>query len=220
MITTRKKKIYKVGNVREDISPLHILKGKVKRMIPLYIEKYLWVENNYRPKVEIRLGYSEKYIYLYYKVFEKEIVATYTEINNPVYKNSCVEFFINLFPSTTDEYFNFEINAIGTPYVAFGDKSKRKTLTEKDILKIPILSSLHKPFVGTINNDFWEITFAIPIGLLEFYYRKKFNKSKATANFYKCGDDTRYKHYGVWSEILTEKPNFHLPEYFGELVFV
>ena len=39
------------------------------------------------------------------------------------------------------------------------------------------------------------------------------------ANFYKCGDKTAHPHYLSWSPIDTPKPDFHRPEFFGELLF-
>ena len=38
------------------------------------------------------------------------------------------------------------------------------------------------------------------------------------ANFYKCGDKTAHPHYLSWSPIDTPKPDFHRPEFFGELL--
>ena len=38
------------------------------------------------------------------------------------------------------------------------------------------------------------------------------------ANFYVCGDQTPLPCYGAWSEVETEKPDFHQPKYFGVLV--
>ena len=36
-------------------------------------------------------------------------------------------------------------------------------------------------------------------------------------NFYKCGDKTEIPHFGMWSPIDSEKPNFHQPQFFGEM---
>ena len=38
------------------------------------------------------------------------------------------------------------------------------------------------------------------------------------ANFYKCGDKTAHPHYLSWSPIDTPKPDFHRPDFFGELL--
>jgi hypothetical protein len=43
---------------------------------------------------------------------------------------------------------------------------------------------------------------------------------KIMGNFYKCADDTAFKHYLSWNPILTPNPDFHRPEFFGELRFV
>ena len=37
------------------------------------------------------------------------------------------------------------------------------------------------------------------------------------ANFYKCGDNCDKTHFLSWSPIALEKPNFHCPDFFGEL---
>ena len=37
--------------------------------------------------------------------------------------------------------------------------------------------------------------------------------------FYKCGDETEFKHRGMWNIINNPKPDFHLPEYFGNIIF-
>ena len=41
---------------------------------------------------------------------------------------------------------------------------------------------------------------------------------KLLGNFYKCGDATLLPHYLSWSQIDTEQPDFHRPEFFGELL--
>ncbi|WP_414481477.1 carbohydrate-binding family 9-like protein [Caldicoprobacter sp.] len=38
------------------------------------------------------------------------------------------------------------------------------------------------------------------------------------ANFYKCGDKTKYPHWGCWNRIDTPHPDFHRPEFFGDLI--
>ena len=42
---------------------------------------------------------------------------------------------------------------------------------------------------------------------------------KLRANFYKCGDRMPVKHYVTWNPIGWPQPDYHRPEYFGELVF-
>lgn len=185
----------------------------------LVISDYLWMSNNYEPKVEAKICCSDKDMFVYFNAYEKEITTKYTKINDPVYKDSCVEFFINLFPNKTNEYFNFEVNAIGTMYIGFGAIGNRKILSEDEVNKIQISSTITNPVVGTYGKSNWEIYYKIPISIFEKYYELKFKADSAKGNLYKCGDETQFEHYGVWNKVVSEKPNFHLPNYFGNLVF-
>jgi len=183
------------------------------------IKDYLWMKNSYRPEVYIKVCYNNDYIFVKFDVFEEEITARFNSVNDPVYKDSCVEFFINLFPSESNKYFNFEINAIGTIYVGFGAKESRTKILTEDIKDISIHSILNTPYVGKLKDKKWKIILKIPLKLFEKHYNTKFNYKNAKGNFYKCGDETKYEHYGAWNKIHSELPNFHLPDFFGDLSF-
>jgi len=190
-----------------------------KEVPALLIDNYLWMKNNYEPNVEVKICFSDEFIFVYFRVNEKEITATYTEINDPVHKDSCVEFFVNLFPKETNKYFNFEVNAIGTIHVGYGALGDRGSLGKDEINKIQISSTFNEPFTGIHEKECWEVFYKIPISIFENHYKLKFVANEAKANFYKCGDNTKYKHYGIWNNIVSNKPNFHLPEYFGDILF-
>jgi hypothetical protein len=53
----------------------------------------------------------------------------------------------------------------------------------------------------------------------EFHQLKSLKNIKCKANFYKCGDELSQPHYLSWNNIKSGKPNFHLPEFFGEINF-
>ncbi|MCB9075938.1 MAG: hypothetical protein H6552_10445 [Chitinophagales bacterium] len=191
------------------------------KVIPVItIDNYLWSENSYKPRVEAKVCYNDRNLFVNLKSYEVEITAKYTEINDPVHKDSCVEFFVNLFPCKTNKYFNFEVNPIGTMHIGFGAVGSRIHLPIEDVKKVRINSTISKPIIGEYGNNFWEIYYRIPISLFEKYYELKFNSDNAIGNFYKCGDEAKYNHYGVWNNIDSEKPNFHQPNYFGDLIFV
>jgi hypothetical protein len=100
---------------------------------PLFIDKYMWVHNGYAPRVSVRLFHTDKFIYVYYLVPEDRITIRHTTFGSEVYKDSCVEFFINPFPESSDEYVNMEINALGVLLIGVGkdgDDSKRYYFTE------------------------------------------------------------------------------------------
>ena len=39
------------------------------------------------------------------------------------------------------------------------------------------------------------------------------------ANFYKCGDKLQQMHFLSWNPIDVPKPDFHRPDFFGEVTF-
>jgi hypothetical protein len=59
----------------------------------------------------------------------------------------------------------------------------------------------------------------IPIEAFNYSNLKTFDELKATANFYKCGDETAVAHYVTWNPIKTVNPDYHRPEYFGKVTF-
>ena len=216
MMTNKSYKILKAEDKPETFKSDDFWKN-----IPLLkIEDYLWLENNYKPRVEAKLCYNNKNIFVHFISFENEITARYTKINDLVYKDSCVEFFINPFPSKTINYFNFEINPLGAMYVGFGDQNNRSNVSAEEIKMIEIYSSVNTPVVGRYENTNWKVIYKIPFFLFERYFGLKIDGSAAKGNLFKCGDETKFEHYGVWNIVNSENPNFHLPKYFGDLIFV
>ena len=213
-----KTKSYTIKKVEESINYLN--DNRLWKDISfISIEDYLWSKNNYQPRVQVKSCYTNKNILIYFKAFEEEITARYTKINDPVHKDSCVEFFVNLFPQKSDKYFNFEFNAIGTNHTGFGALGKRTKLPPEDIQLIDINSTERKPIIGKYGSDNWDLICKIPISLLEKYYELPFNYGDAKGNFYKCGDESKFEHFGVWNNINSNKPNFHVPTFFGDLIF-
>jgi len=177
-----------------------------------------WENFTYRPKVNFRIGHVQNEIWLKYEVNEKHILARETKINGDVYKDSCVEFFISF---DGKNYYNFEFNCIGTIHLAYGPgRENRKLVNPETIKKIAIESSLgSQPFEEKTGNFDWEMMIRIPVECFAFDQIKSLNRLKATANFYKCGNDTSEPHYLTWNPVKTEKPDYHRPEFFGRIYF-
>lgn len=211
-------KQYTIKHFSEDLD--NILQPDIWSLVkPLEIKDYLWMDNNYRPAVLVKLFYTENYIYVKFLVTEQKVKVVYKKYGDPVYKDSCVEFFINPFPDKSQDYINIEVNAIGTLLIGAG-KDRNRTLFKKEELgDLHIVSSLDSHVADTLESGSWTLHLKIPIGLFENYYGERFIKERAIGNFYKCGDETEFEHYGVWNYIHNSEPDFHLPQYFGELIF-
>jgi len=217
------KKKYTVVKKEDNIDALRLVNSW--NDIPSIVigkDSYLWINNGYKPKVIIKVFHTGKNIFLYFKVFEKKIKIKHTEFGGSVWKDSCVEFFINPFPEDSEEYFNIEINAFGIPLIGVGkagDDKKRYYFKKKEVKDWEIISSIKNIINGEHGKDYWELYVKIPKSFFENYYQKPFDVKKSIANFYKCGDETEFEHYGAWSGIESPEPNFHLPRFFGEIIF-
>ena len=188
---------------------------------PLAVDHYLWLDNGYRPAVEARVCRTARFLYVRFRVEEKRVRVRYTEFQDPVYKDSCVEFFIDAFPELGRGYVNFETNAIGTLLAAFGpDRSHRAPLWPEDLAEYEAAASIRGPVEGEYGADSWTLEYRLPLGLFRKLYGREIRPGqRAEANFYKCGDETDVPHYGAWSPVGTPSPDFHRPEFFGQLVF-
>lgn len=175
-----------------------------------------WEEYPYKPDVKFAIAHDGQHIYLNWQVCENEIKAVCEKDGGEVWKDSCVEFFISF---DGQIYYNIESNCIGKIVVATGSKRNERTpLPENLIREIKRWSSLGDKPVEAMTGE-WELSLIIPLSVFYLDQLHTFHLMEATGNFYKCGDDLQQQHFLSWNAIESELPNFHLPEYFGELIF-
>jgi hypothetical protein len=185
------------------------------------ISHYLWLENGYHPRVEVRACYSQTSLYLFFKAFESRVRARFCRFQDAVYKDSCVELFINPFPEKPVGYINLETNALGTVLAAVGpDRHRRRALGREDMEGFHIVSSISQPVEGIHGAEFWTLEYRLPLEFFSKIYGEGIVPGQTgRANFYKCGDETESPHYGAWSPVKSDLPDFHRPEFFGRLLF-
>jgi Carbohydrate-binding family 9 len=147
-----------------------------------------------------------------FHVSENIILAEKLFPNDPVYEDSCVEWFCS-FGSET--YYNFEFNLIGTILAQKGkNREERNFLDPKLIAKIKVIPSMGFAPILLSHGDFrWNLTITIPFEI----FGDDFDLSKLKGNFYKCGDNISPKHYLSAFPVDTATPDFHTPEFFEEL---
>jgi len=173
----------------------------------------------YSPSVGFRISHDSDNIYLWYSVDE---MTTRAEEGTPgefVYKDSCVEFFIQ--PRLDDpHYYNFEWNAIGTLYLAYRTGRADAELAPKEVLSLVKAESSigREPFAERVEGP-WSLKITIPRQALWHSDIQSFDGLKARANFYKCGDGLKVPHYITWAPIDTPRPDYHRPEFFAPIEF-
>jgi Domain of unknown function (DUF1083). len=187
------------------------------------IDQVNWPEFPYKPQVEFRIMHSETEIYLQFHVKENGLRATYDyDDGSRPYTDDCVEFF--MIPSDRDSsYFNLEMNCIGHGTFHYGpNRNERHRCGDEIVSQIRRHSTLGSEAFGTREGEQeWTLTVAIPKRL---YAQAdldltSFSGRTVRANFYKCGDRTAVPHFLSWNPIRVPKPNFHTPEWFGEVTF-
>lgn len=184
------------------------------------IDCFPWNKNNYMPETEARLLYSDTHLHVFFKAFEKQIQAEHLNMNDPVSRDSCVEFFINPDPESDTRYLNFEVNVIGTLLLGIGDnRHNRYKMQDIPSDLFNIRTSVTKESLATYNNNYWFVKYSIPFSFIKKSYGDIEFKpgKKMKANFYKCGG--QYRHFGCWNPITWQRPDFHRPEFFGILKF-
>lgn len=171
-------------------------------------------------EADFNIAYTDAGIVLKFNVTEESILARFTKANDPVYKDSCVEFFIAL--NNDSQYYNFEFNCTGTCLAGYGSSAQdRKLLPADQIKKIQVTSSFKSGKQITKEMVSWELTLFIPNGVFIHHKIESFKGQEARVNFYKCGDDLPKPHYLCWNPIKDAvEPNFHMPNYFGKAVFL
>lgn len=175
-------------------------------------------EYPYAPRVRFAAGHDGERLLLRFEVEEACTAAKVTEDNGPVWTDSAVEFFIS-FDETG--YYNFEFNCIGRALLGF--RKTKPDVRHADgrimglIVRRPSLGG--EPFGERRGDNRWTLEAEIPAAAFFAHDFGTLDGLRARANVYKCGDDLSQPHFLSWQPIGTEKPNFHVPEYFGEVEF-
>lgn len=174
------------------------------------ISTFKWF-TDYAPETNAKLLIlKDKGIAAKYCCREKNPKAIYTKFYEDVYKDSCMEFFFAF--KKDGIYVNCEMNSNGAALIGVG-KGRDNRVRLDQIITPPTV----KAFVG---EDYWTVEVFFDIPTLKAIFGE-FSLESGTViygNFYKCGDQTAHEHYGMWAEVGTETPDFHCPEFFGELL--
>jgi Carbohydrate-binding family 9 len=182
--------------------------------------------SDHRPLTQAKLLYDLKHIYGLFRVQDRYVRSVYRRFQDPVCRDSCVEFFVQ--PHGAQGYFNFEFNCGGTLLASYIVDPERtpagfKTftrITKEDSRRVSIYHSLPRVVDPECQDPTtWYLEFRIPFTLLEKYRGPLEIKPGTTwrANLYKCADHSSHPHWASWSPVTAL--NFHSPPCFGSLRF-
>ena len=175
-----------------------------------------WDAFPYKPEVTVDVAATDDFLFVNFNVVGRGLKAEFSSTNEPVWQDSCVEFFAA--DPQGEGYRNFEINCIGTLLSAYqeGKGVNVREIAEDEASKVIRHTSLPgTPFAEKDGIHSWCVTVGIPWSLLGCNEIPDSLK----VNFYKCADGSKWPHYLCWSPIDTPEPDFHRPEFFGLLSF-
>lgn len=194
-------------------------KEEIETCEPFAINQYMW-NSKQEPKTYGWLGYLEgEGLYVKMLCEEKEPKRECKNHKDMVCKDSAMEIFFAFTEEgenlTNDSmYLNFEINANGAMYAKYGKGRKNRTFLTDEQYEMTGCKA-------NIEEDRWSVEVLFP----ESFLREvcDFDAIKAGkifyCNFYKIAEAEEIEHYGSFSPIESETPNFHLPIFFAEAKF-
>ena len=195
-----------------DLSSVGFLMEKAQRES---IDVINWEEYSYKPIVAFDIARSKVNLYIRYFVKGNSLKALYETDGSPVYQDSCVEFFMKRV--NDPNYYNFEFNCIGTCDAARRTSRDIKTsLSQEEYKSIIRLPSVRRRAFEEIKGiHTWNLIVVIPLKLMGLDPSNL--PEKILRNFYKSADETMNPHFVSSRPIDLPEPNFHCPEFFGEI---
>ena len=170
---------------------------------------YKWLDNGYAPTASVRLSVMGDTLFVRLRAEEVDPLVRYHkgDADPHVWCDSCLEFFFSANDSA--KYVNLEMNADGCYICYIGDgRSDRNPCA--------LFAEGGKP-LGTVGEDFWQVDAALSLTKIASVFGIDAVTS-LRGNFYKCGDETAFPHFGMWNEVGMPHPDFHRPEFFASLL--
>ena len=173
----------------------------------------------YVPEVNFRIAHTGNTILIEYSVKEDSVRAVAPHDNGHVWEDACCEFFSR--PADDDVYYNIECNCSGTLLIGSGPTREGRTLAPAEVLaQVDRWSSLGRtPFDEKTGKHAWQLALTVPLSAFFRHRLTTLGGHNVRGNFYKCGDKLQTPHFLSWNAINVPKPDFHRPDFFGELNF-
>ena len=184
--------------------------------------KFPWWKEGTKEQTEAKLLWNDQYLYVLFHCQDAHVFGERMERDSPVYEDDCVEVFTAPNPQQPNNYFNIEMNVRGT----FLDQHRPEGPGSKvepnwNAMGVVIATTVD----GTLNDDSdtdrsWTLEAAIPLENFRQVARNTPPKIGDVwhMNLNRLGGKTN-RQLSQWSAAKSERPSFHLPQFFGRVTF-
>jgi len=180
-----------------------------------------WKEGEKEPTV-VRMLWDDRYLYVGYLCHDRHISAYVTERHGPVSQDDCVEVFLSPNPERIENYYTFEVNAIGTMLNRCKtDWWKGRPTWEPEGVRCRTSFQGWRRKDESPADDHWIVELAIPFRNFARdavhtpprdgdQWRLNLNRTRGITN----------RQSSTWSPLAPPATSFHAPESFGWVRFV
>jgi len=180
--------------------------------------------SDHHPKVRGKMLHSDEGVHVFFKVNDRYVIGKFAEYQDPVCRDSCVEFFVQ--PKPDKGYLNFEVSCSGTLLLEYHERDENGndvmvSVPAEVAEGIRIHHSMpDRVFPEIAEETEWTVEYFVPFSVFEEYVGPlgPVEGTAWRANFYKCADESSHPHWGMWASV-GETLSFHQPQFFGTIQF-
>lgn len=188
--------------------------GSAWGAVPMaYIDHFPW-PGGYAPFSFAQATWSENGLTLRMQTDEKPRFATLRGFTEEVYTQNAIELFLMPDPANDARYYNWEFSPAGAMFHSIGEGRPGRTPLCPDGWEKLFRVETEVSAAG------WGLTFYVPFTYIKEHFPAFAPKAghAMRGNFFKIADRTDTPHYGCWAYVGTETPDFHSPDYFGDIL--
>ena len=107
---------------------------------------------------------------------------------------------------------------MGIAYLGVGKIRENRIKVDPEIIKKHIIIATETSNLDSEKRGKWQLSVIMKKSIFPIIMGCEFTSGRGTGNFYKCGCRA-VRHYLSWNPIQTQYPDFHTPQFFGEVIF-
>lgn len=179
-----------------------------------------WTEGE-KEQTEAKMLWDDDFLYVSFRCSDKHIWADHYSTNEATCIDDCAEIFWNPGDESSGMYYMFEMNCIGNLLSVYKNPLHKFTERESRIM----VPRIGRTVQGSVNSDHdFDSGWILEVAIRFTDYpelspsERPSDGDKWRVGLNRCGGKTNQQ-YSQWSPSQTARPNFHVPDDFGRIIF-